>query len=93
MKMKLSKHSKIRMRERTDFNHKERQQLFRNALLNGKYAHEIKNEKIKCFMELKGKRCQIKLYRGYLFLFSKNSHQLYTMYKLPEELGLEEETQ
>lgn len=33
--MKLSKHSKLRMKERTEFNHNERKRLFRDALNNG----------------------------------------------------------
>lgn len=88
--MKLSRHSKKRMRERTDFNHRERRQLFRNALQNGKSLQQISNIKIKRFVARKSKNCKIKLYKGYLFLYSKNGHQLYTMYKLPDELGGEE---
>lgn len=90
--MKLSKHSKIRLRERTNFNHSERRQLFRNALQNGESLQQIKDEKIKRFIVSKSRNCKIKLYRGYLFLYSKNSHQLYTMYKLPNlEEGKENE--
>lgn len=85
--MKLSKHSKQRIRERTDFNHSERRQLFRNALDNGKSLQEIKDERIKKYIKDRCRNCQIKLYKGYLFLYSKNSHQLYTMYKLPDELN------
>ena len=83
--MKLSYHSKKRMIERTNFNHKERRNLFRLALLHGKSADKIKDEKIRNFMNSK-QNCKVKLYQGYIFIYSKNSHQLYTMYKLPERL-------
>jgi len=89
--MKLSKHSKIRLRQRTNFNHKERKQLFRNALQNGKTYNQIKDEKIKQFMKNRSSNCMIKLYKGYLFIYSKNSHQLYTMYQLPKELEVSNE--
>lgn len=83
--MKLSLHSKYRMRERTDFNHRERKNLFKEALMKGKSPHDIKDVKIKAFLMSKP-NCKIKLYKGYVFIYSKNSHQLYTMYKLPDEL-------
>ena len=54
--MKLSNHSKQRMKERTDYNHKDRRTLFRNALD-----------------------------KGYIFIYSKNSKRLYTMYKLKDK--------
>lgn len=85
--MKLSKHSKIRLRERTNFNHKERQLIFKNALKNGLSPEKVKNQKLKNFMNSKNRRCKIKLYKGYLFLYGRNSHILYTMYKVPEHLG------
>lgn len=84
--MKLSKHSKKRIRERTELNHKERRQMFRNALDNGKSLQDIKDEKIKKYIKDRSNNCKIKLYKGYLFIYSKNNHILYTMYKLPNEL-------
>ena len=89
--MKLSRHSKIRMRERTPFNHKERNTLFKNALRNGKSPQDIKDEKIKDFLISKQNKCKVKLYRNYVFIYSKSNKQLYTMYKLPEELLEERE--
>ena len=83
--MKLSKHSKIRMRERTEFNHNERKMLFRNALSNGKSAGQIKDINIRNFLYSKEKRCKAKLYKNYVFIYSKNGKQLYTMYKLPDK--------
>jgi hypothetical protein len=87
MKIKLSNHSKKRIRERTNLNHKERRQLFRLAMLHGKCVQQIKDEKIHNYLASKQKfNSRVRLYQGYVFIYSKNSHQLYTMYKLPSEL-------
>lgn len=74
------------MRERTEYNHKERIKLFRKALDEGKSLQEIEDKMVKSYVARKEKMCKIKLYEDYLFIYSKNSHQLYTMYKLPEEM-------
>lgn len=85
--MKISKHAKMRIRERTTLNHAERRNLFRLALSNGKCIEEVKNERIKRFMMSKKRyNSQCKLYRDYVFIYSRNSHQLYTMYRLPDDL-------
>ena len=84
--MKLSKHSKIRLKERTNYNHKERKQIFKDALKYGKTFNQVKDEKIQNYMKARSNKCKVKLYKGYLFIYSKNSHILYTMYKLPNEL-------
>lgn len=86
--MKLSHHSKIRLRERTNLNHKERRKIFKEALQNGLSPDKVKDKKTRDYMNSKNRHCKVKLYKGYIFLYSKNSHQLYTMYELPE---LEEE--
>lgn len=86
MKIKLSSHGKIRMRERTEYNHKERRMLFKRALEEGKSLQEIEDKEVKAFVNSKQGKCKIKLYRDYLFIYSKNSHQLYTMYRLPDKL-------
>ena len=82
--MKLSNHSKIRMRERTAFNSQERYSLFREALQYGKSLNQIEDKELKNYIWSKSRYCKIKVYKGYMFLYSKNSHQLYTMYKIPE---------
>ena len=85
--MKISKHAKNRMRERTDLNHKERLSLFRKALDNGKSVKQVKNLEVKQYLSGKQKVCsKVKLYQDYVFVYSKNAHRLYTMYRLPEEL-------
>lgn len=83
-KRKISNHAKLRMRERTELNHKERVKLFNNALSNGKSINDISDKKLKEFL-LSKPNCKIKLYNGYIFIYSKNSKRLYTMYKLPEK--------
>ena len=85
--MKLSKHSKVRMRERTNLNHNERGKLFKLALKNGDSLNDIKDEKIKSYLAPKQRfNSKIKVYQNYVFVYSKNNHTLYTMYKLPENL-------
>lgn len=86
VKIKTSKHSKMRMKERTKYNHKERVRLFREVLDKGKSREEIDNKEVKEYVCRKEGRCKIKLYQDYVFIYSKNSHQLYTMYRLPDKL-------
>lgn len=82
--MKVSKHAKIRMRDRTDLNHRDRASLFRKALDNGKSIQDIEDKEVKGYLSSKQKvNSRVKLYQGYVFVYSKNKKQLYTMYKLP----------
>lgn len=84
--MRLSQHSKLRMRQRTNLNHNERRQLFKLALQHGESVKEIKDKKIKEYLAPKQRyNSKIKLYQNYVFIYSKNSKRLYTMYKLPKE--------
>lgn len=84
--MKLSKHSKIRMKERTNFNHQERVVLFKNALKHGGNWKTSKNEKLVKYLTSKETwKSQVKLYKGYVFIHSRNSKLLYTMYPLPDQ--------
>lgn len=85
--MKISNHAKRRIVERTYFNHRERKQLFRNALDKGKSVKQIKDKNINKYLASKQtKTVRIKLYKDYVFVYGKNSKTLYTMYKLPENL-------
>lgn len=81
--MKLSKHSKTRIIERTTVRNN-KVAFFRNALLKGKSPGEMKDGKVKNFLLSKTKNCKVKLYKNYVFVYSKNSKQLYTLYKLPD---------
>lgn len=85
--MKLSKHSKMRMRQRTNLNHQERKVLFRKALDYGKSQNDIHDEKLKEFLIKTAEKndTKVKLYKGYVFIYSKNAKQLYTMYRLPKK--------
>lgn len=85
MKVRISEHGKRRMRQRTPFNSKGRKTLYREALHYGKNPNDIKDEKFKQYLLSKQKNCKIKIYRGYLFIHSKNSGRLYTMYKVPNK--------
>lgn len=88
--MKISNHGRKRMKERTNLNHKERRHLFRKALDKGKNVQDIKDEDVKRYVRNRENNCKIKLYDDYLYIYSKNSKRLYTMYRLPEEyLGRE----
>ena len=88
--MKLSKHSKLRMRERLNLNRKEMRSLYKLALKKGKCIQQIKDKRIHDYLATKKKyNSQIRLYRGYVFIYSRNSQQLYTMYKLPDYLEKE----
>ena len=85
--MKISKHAKVRIKERTSLDTQERRIIFRLALSKGKSIQEVKNARIKRFMKSKTRyNSQCKLYKDFVFIYSKNSHQLYTMYKLPDDL-------
>lgn len=84
--MKLSNHSKMRMRQRTNLNHQERKGLFRKALDHGKSQNDIHDEKLKKYLEKTADKnnTKVKLYNNYVFIYSKNAKQLFTMYKLPK---------
>ncbi len=84
--MKLSKHSKERMKERVGIKSKRiAENFFKNALMNGITAEQVKDEKLKQRLKSREKyNSKVKLYKGWVFVYSKNSHQLYTMYKLEE---------
>lgn len=83
--MRISSHAKVRMRERTSLNHSERKKLFRYALTNGKSPHDIENGKFKSYLDSRTKRCKIKVYQDYIFIYSKNNHRLITIYEIPNE--------
>lgn len=84
--MKLSKHSKMRMRQRTNLNHQERKGLFRKALDYGKSPDNINDEKLKKYLEKTADKnnTKVKLYNNYVFIYSKNAKQLFTIYRLPK---------
>lgn len=84
--MKLSQHSKERMRERSNIDKGNQKQFFRAALDKGKSPSVLKDGKLKEYLLARENQCKIKVYKGYIFIHSKNSKRLYTMYKIPDEL-------
>lgn len=82
--IKITQHGKMRMRERTSFNSKERKTLYNEALHKGLTPNDIQDIKFKNYL-LSKPNCKIKVYRGYIFIHSKNSGRLYTMYEIPEK--------
>lgn len=85
-KRRLTLHSKVRIRERTNLNHQQRRNIFKQALTYGKSIGDLEEGPVKDFLNKKANSCKVKLYQNYVFIYSKNSHRLYTMYKLPDEL-------
>lgn len=86
---KITKHARIRMLERTTLNHKERRDFYRKALRYGKNPQDIKNPKLRNYLHSKKRwNSYVKLYGGYVFLYSKNNKRLYTMYPLPEKFDI-----
>lgn len=84
--MKLSKHSKRRIAERANVIGGQKE-FFKNALLKGKAPGNLKDGAVKDYLLSKeNRKCRVKLYRDYVFIYSKNNKQLYTMYKLPQHL-------
>ena len=84
--MKLSKHSRNRLQQRVGIKSKGIQDnFFKNALMYGTKPEQIEDIKLRNYLKSKRRyNSEIKLYKGWVFVYSKNSHQLYTMYKLEE---------
>ena len=90
--MKLSKHSKQRMREKAGLKSNEMMKMYKMAMKHGKRVAQIKDQTIKSYLAPKQKfNSRIVLYNDYVFVHSKNSKQLYTIYKLPKEMIKDEE--
>ena len=88
--MKISKHGKLRIIERAGISTNQ-MQFYRNAIRNGIDPRNMEEGKIRNYLMKKMHYCKVKLYKGYVFIYSKNGKQLYTMYKLPKDLGSEED--
>lgn len=90
--MKITNHANIRMKERVKLNRKERKEMFRLALRLGQAPYNIKNNfELRQFLYSKeNRRMRVKLYKNYVFVYTKRSKRLVTMYELPSKF-LEEE--
>ncbi len=85
--MKLSHHARLRMTERANIPKQNQKQFYISAIRKGKSAGVLKEGKLKEYLlQLEKSNCKVKYYKGYVFIHSKNSKKLYTMYKLPKEL-------
>lgn len=86
--MKLSKHSKQRLRQRANIKSQRIQyNFFKNALLYGKTVKQIEDIDLLNWVKARIKyNCNIKIYKNWVFIYSRNAKQLYTMYELPQEL-------
>lgn len=84
--MKLSNHSKDRMRERVGIKSKAIQEnFFRNALIKGLSPEQVEDDTLKMRLKSREKyNSKVKYYKGWVFVYSRNSHRLYTMYKLED---------
>lgn len=84
--MKLSNHSRKRLKQRGGIkNQKIQNNFFRNALIKGLSPEQIEDEQLRAKLKSKEKyNSKIKYYKGWVFIYSKNSHQLYTTYKLED---------
>lgn len=92
--MKLSHHGKIRISQRIGIDKREQKQFFKSALLHGKSPRDFpEDSEIGNFLLKKEENgnCKAKLYKGYVFIHSKNSKRLYTVYKLPSKFSEEKE--
>ena len=82
---KVSKHGQMRMKQRTQLNHRERATMLREALNKGQTPQQVEDELLRGYLLSKVRfNSKVKLYKGYVFIYSRNSHRLYTMYELPE---------
>jgi len=86
--VKLTKHSKDRFNQRTDFNETVRQQNAKKAFRSG---YEFSNFVDPVYSFLKGicyesGRYVAKIYKDYIYIFNnENGHRLLTVYKVPDQ--------
>ena len=83
---KVTMHARRRIHER--FLEKNRchnsVKLFKNALNYGYGIGDFKESKIKQYMCSHRRKNNIKIYNGYVFIYSKNNKTLYTVWKVPD---------
>lgn len=83
--MKLSNHSKMRLKERTDCDRNKFLSLSKLAMKNGITIRHVPEEDgyLRKYMSC-GVGKYKKYYQGYIFLFTMNSRKLVTMYEANE---------
>lgn len=86
--MRLSKHSKLRIKERTPVKNKAK--LFRDALNKGLCLEEAQNKgfskTVICYLKKLNSRQKAKIYKDFVFIYSKGNHTLYTVYECPKNI-------
>lgn len=89
--MKLTKHSRKRIKERTHIKKRGQERFFRLALNRGislGQARKLKLDKVVIeYLKKLNRGQQVKIYNDYVFIYCKNSKRLYTMYKCPENIS------
>ena len=88
--MRLSQHSKRRIKERTDIKKRGQSKFFRLALNRGLCYQQAVYQKydklVIDYLKRKQGNGKAKIYNGYIFFYSKHNKTLYTMYKIPEDI-------
>jgi len=85
-KVKNTFHSYNRTFERLGIYKKAATKLMKEAQRYGKTAGQLPLGPIRDYLESKGTFKRVKLYRGIIFVFNKNSTSCLTAYPLPEEI-------
>jgi len=85
-KVKNTKHSYVRARQRTDLNKKQIKNLMKEAQRSGKCPYNFPEGPIRNYLLSKGNHKRIKVYKDYVFVFSKTSTSCITLYPLKPEL-------
>lgn len=85
-KKQYTTHGFERVKERSDFCDKQLNNLSRYAIKNGINISDIPDGRLKKYVwhRIKQRDKRVKLYRGYVFIFFKNSKRLITFYPLPD---------
>ncbi|MBR3208835.1 MAG: hypothetical protein IKF82_01060 [Bacilli bacterium] len=87
-KSRFTVHGYNRVKERTDVIDKEVKTLSLYAVKNGLNLGDLEEGFLKKYVEKRINQGQkrVKLYRGYVFIFFKNSRRLITCYPIPDYL-------
>ena len=89
--MKLTKHSRQRIKERSHIKKRGQERFFRLALDRGigvGQARKLKLDKVVVeYLNKLNKKQSAKIYNDYVFIYCKNSKRLYTVYKCPENIS------
>ena len=85
-RVKNSAHSYDRVKERTNLSRRETIKLMKEASRYGVSAGCMKPGPLKEYLASKGDAKRVKYYKGYIFIFAKNSTSCITMYPVDEEV-------